>query len=118
MKPKPSVPDSPADPWYINLVVSHSTLAGMLKEIMKARNLTGKSKHNLRATLISRMYDSNVPEKLIMERSGHFWASGVHTYERISIAQQKALCDTICGIPSTAAKIGEKGKSGEFSRKF
>jgi len=39
------------------------------------------------------MYDSNVPEKLIMERLGHLLASGMHSYERTSIAQQKALHD-------------------------
>ena len=93
----------------MNLVVGHNTLSGMLKEIMKAGNLdlTGKSNHSLRATSISWMYDSNVLKKLIMEKSGHLSASGVHSYERTSIAQQKALCDIICGTPS-----------GEFSRQF
>ena len=115
MKPKPSVPDSPADLWYMNLVVGHKTLSGMLKEIMKAGNLdlTGKSNHSLRATSISWMYESNVPEKLIMESSSHLSASGVHSYKCISIAQQKALCDTICGAASTAAKIGDKEENLE-----
>jgi len=42
VKPKPSVPDSPADPWYMNLVVGHNTLSGILKEVMKAGNFWEK----------------------------------------------------------------------------
>ena len=99
----------------MNLVVGHNTLSGMLKEIMKAGNLdlTGKSNHSLQATSISWMYESNVPENLIMERSGHLPASGVHSYEHTRIAQQKALCDTICGAPSTAVKIRHKRENLE-----
>ena len=36
VKPKASIPDSPADPWYMNLAVGHNTLSGML---MKVGNL-------------------------------------------------------------------------------
>ena len=31
MKPKPCVPYSPADPWYMNIAVGHNTLSSMLK---------------------------------------------------------------------------------------
>jgi len=49
MEPKPSVSDSLADPWYMNLAIGHNTPSGMLKEIMKAGNLdlTRKSNHSL-----------------------------------------------------------------------
>ena len=112
MKPKPCVPDSPADPWYMNIANGHNTLSSMLKEIVKAGSLdvTGKSNHSLRSAAISRMCESRVPEKFIMERSGHLSANGVHPYERTSLAQQKAVCDTISSVPLMAAKMGNKGK--------
>ena len=55
IKPKPRVPDSPADPWFMNIAIGHNTLSSMLKEIVKAGGLdeTGKSNYSLRATSIS-----------------------------------------------------------------
>ena len=112
MNPKPCVLYSPANPWYMNIAVGHNTLSSMLKEIVKAGNLdvTGKSNHSLQSTAISRMYKSRVPEKLIMERSGHLSANGVHPYECTSLAQQKVVCDTISSVPLMDAKMGNKGK--------
>ena len=39
----------------------------------------GIHNHSLRATGISRSYNGGVPEKLIMERSGHLSISGVRS---------------------------------------
>ena len=112
MKLKPCVPDSPADPWYMNIAIGHNTLSSMLKEIAKAESLdvTDKSNHSLRSTAISWMYEGRVPEKLIMEKSGHLSANGMHPYERTSLAQQQTVCDTISSVPLMAAKMGNKGK--------
>ena len=41
----------------------------------------GVSNHSLRTTGISRMYAEGIPEKMIMERSGHLSSSGVRSYE-------------------------------------
>ena len=38
---------------------------------------TNKSNQSLRVTSISRMYKASVPEKIIMERSGHLSKDGV-----------------------------------------
>lgn len=51
------------------------------------------------------MHKNSVPEKLIMERYGRLLANRMHSYECTSISQQKALCNTICGVPVTAAKV-------------
>ena len=46
------------------------------------------------------MYEKNVPEKLIMERSGHLSREGVNSYEHTTSAQQKAVCSTLSTGPS------------------
>lgn len=51
----------------------------------------GIHNHSLRATGISRLYNGGVPEKLIMERSGHLSISGVRSYERTSELQKKEV---------------------------
>ena len=43
--------------------------------------------HSLRATGISHLYNNGVPEKLIMERSGHLSVEGICSHERTSEAQ-------------------------------
>ena len=46
--------------------------------------------HSFRATGITRMYDGGIPEKIIMERSGHHSITGVQSYERtVSLQQTK-----------------------------
>ena len=97
MKPRQSLPDSASDPWYTNVPIGHNTLGGLLKQILTLGNIdpSNKSNHSLRATAISRMYQHSVPQKLIMERSGHLSASGVMAYEHTSMAQKKAVCDTL-----------------------
>lgn len=55
----------------------------------------GIHNHSLRATGISRLYNCGVPEKLIMERSGHLSVSSVHSYERTSNLQRKEVSSII-----------------------
>ena len=45
------------------------------------------------------MYENEVPEKLITERSGHLSVHGLLSYEHTSLAQKKAVCDTLLGMP-------------------
>ena len=96
MKPRSEIPPSAADAWYTNVPLGHNSLDKFLKRILGIDS-ANKSNHSLRATAISRMYQRNVPEKLIMERSGHLSRDGVMSYERTTTAQQKALCATLSG---------------------
>ena len=61
------------------------------------------------------MYENKVPEKLIMEWSGHLSVHGLLSYERTTLAQKNAVCDTLLGMPmqesgSTTVK-SKKGSS-------
>jgi phosphopantothenoylcysteine synthetase/decarboxylase len=59
------------------------------------------SNRNLRATGVSRMYSKGIPEKLIMERSGHLSTSGVRSYERTTDEQRKNVSDMLSGGTSS-----------------
>ena len=64
-----------------------------MKEIFELAGLNSEavSNHSLWATGISRLYAAGVPDKLIMERSGHLSAEGVHSYKRNTVQQEKAV---------------------------
>ena len=81
----------------IQMCLCHNILGKLLKQILNEVGVetTYKSNHSLRATAITRMYESNVPTKLIMERSGHLSSGGLVPYERTSLAQKKAVCSAL-----------------------
>ena len=54
--------------------------------------------HSLRATAITRMFISGVPEKIIAENSGHKSTKALHCYERTSSEQQKAVSKVISNL--------------------
>ena len=70
-KPRRFKLDVPKDePWFECTIVGHNKLSNMVKEMLATAGIDGAhlSNHSLRATGISRLYNSGVPEKLIMER--------------------------------------------------
>ena len=79
------------------LYMGHSILQSKLKALLSSAGLdpAGKSNHSLRATGTSRMYNSGVPEKLIMERSGHLSSKGVQAFERTTTKQQRFVCGAL-----------------------
>ena len=92
----------PEGPWYDNQPVCHNVLKSKLKEMFKIAglNIEGKTNHSLRATGISRLYSAGVPEKLIMQRSGHLSKEGLRGYERTSAQQEKAVSDLLTSSAS------------------
>ena len=67
--------------WYCAVPLGQNTLDKKLKEIFALANLDLDGNHSLHAASISRMYYANIPERLIMERSGHLSKEGVCSYD-------------------------------------
>ena len=63
------------------------TLGSMVKTMCAKAGITGNKSNSLKAT----MYEGNVPEKIIQERTGHPSVEALHTYQRTSLQQQKAV---------------------------
>ena len=51
--------------------------------------------HSLRATGINRLYSRGIPEKAIMERSGHHSVGWVRLYERSTDMQKKEISSVL-----------------------
>ena len=79
--------------WYHNTPIGHNLLGTKLTDMFAETGLNCENicNHSLRATGISRIDNSGVPEKLIMERSGHLSVEGIRSYERTSDAQRQQV---------------------------
>ena len=53
--------------------MGHNTIKAMLKTMFKEAGLNADkiTNHSLRATATTRMIDAGIPEKVIMDRTGH-----------------------------------------------
>ena len=64
-----------------------------------------------------RLFEGNVPEKLIQERTGHQSSEALRMYERTSLAQQKSVSKLISGVshdflPNTGSERASTDKRG------
>ena len=116
-KPLTKLPFDVSAPWYSAVPVGHNKLEKKLKEICLQADVdvVNKSNHSLRATSISRMYRSSIPEKVIMERSGHLSKEGLRSYERTSVHQIKSACDAT--VPSKQKENDGKQANLPIERK-
>ena len=119
MKPRKLCPSTSADPWYTAVPLGHNILDRYLKNILDAARISSvnKSNHSLRATAISRLQEKKVPEKLVMERSGHLTRERLQPYERTSVAQFKAVSSALSEsteLPTTEPSVPDV--PGEPSR--
>ena len=72
LRPLESIPLDPSLPWYASVPVGRDTLHKKMSTMCKQAGVQGhKTNHSLRATSAMRMYEKNIPEKIIQERTGH-----------------------------------------------
>ena len=101
----------------------------MLKDILVAAGVDAgdKSNHSLRATGISRLFTSGVPEKLIMERSGHISTEGVRVHERTTAEQKQRVSDVLSCVetvnenskpPAVKTEPGKESQADGFGCQF
>ena len=84
----------PDCPWfYYARAIGHNLLKGMLKAMCREGGIPfpDRSNHSLRATGATRMLDAGVPEKVIMDRTGHHLLDGLKPYARVTDFQQQQV---------------------------
>ena len=92
---------------FVNQRVGVNWLRNILPELSQKSGCGVRyTNHSLRATAITRMFNSGVPEKLIAENSGHKSTKALRCYERTSSEQQK-------GVSKVIAKPGGVFKAQE-----
>ena len=68
--------------WYSKFPLGHTTPSKIVAQLCALPGIPGfKTKHSLRATVTSRLYQSGVDEQLLMERTGHRSLEGVRSYK-------------------------------------
>ena len=95
-KPKDVTPMCDEVPWFTLQVLGQNTLGSMVKKMFEQIGVEGKTNHSLRATGATRLFEANVPEKLIKERTGHRSVDSLRLYEHTSVMQQKSVSAVIC----------------------
>jgi len=68
-------------------IIGRNVLAAMVKSMFEQLNIKGKTNHSLRATGVTRMFEGNVPHKMIKQVSGHKTDDALMLYERPSTDQ-------------------------------
>ena len=71
--------------WFKRTPLGHCKLAEVVSRLMKSAGVLGYfTNHSLRVTAATRVYDAQVDEATIMERTGHRSTDGVRAYKRAS----------------------------------
>ena len=91
LRPKAKYSEEAGATWYLNVPVGHNTLGNTVKRLCRDADITGnKTNHSLRATTATRGLDMGIPEKMLMERTGHRSVDSLLRYQRPS-EEQKAM---------------------------
>ena len=93
-RPLEKAPTESTIPWYLgSQPVGRNTLDFKLRNMCSLAVIQAEiiSNHGLRATSATQMFEMGVPEKIIMERTGHKTLDALRTYERKNDKQHKTV---------------------------
>ena len=94
--------------WFERSPIAHNLLQNRFKELCKQAGLVGNfSNHSIRATAVTRMYQSGLTEKLIMKRSGHRSTDGVRAYQREDASGQIEVSNALSSSKSLVLSSSE-----------
>ena len=72
LQPLCDVPTKPSTPWFKSVPVGRNTLGKMMKSMCEKAGISGGyTNHSLRAYGATTLFQGQVPEKLIQQRTGH-----------------------------------------------
>jgi hypothetical protein len=90
--------------------VGINTLKSMLPDLADKSGIgVHYTNHSLRATTITRMFNSGLPEKIIAETSGHRSMKALRCYERTCETQRQAVTTSI-NLPDTPQNLLENSE--------
>lgn len=98
MRPLPAIPPAAYLPWFTKQRIGKNAIAGLMTKMCKDAGIVGpRTSHSLRVTAATSLYEKQVPEKLIQERTGHRSLGALRIYERTSVHQQEAVSRLLVG---------------------
>ena len=94
--------------WFTSNPVGYNTLEGVVKKLCHDAGIEGNfTNHSLRATTATRGLAKGIPDKLIMERTGHRDVRSLQQYQRPSVeykVQMSKAFDEIMHEPLAITK--------------
>ena len=96
VRPLSRMPTGKDAPWFSSTPIGRNELSKMVQTMCNEANISGKkTNHSLRATGASQLFEANVPEKIIQERTGHRTATALRLYERTTADQHQAISNIL-----------------------
>ena len=107
LRPLSRVSTSPS-PWFQSVPIGKKQLTKMVLNMCSAAGIQGpKSNHSLCATGATDLFQGNVPEKLIQERTGHKNVQALRVYQQTTNYQHQAV-SKVLATRSSFHNIGIK----------
>jgi hypothetical protein len=79
----------------------------MIKTMCSSAGISGKkTNHSLRLFGVSSMFEENIPEKIIQERSGHRSITALRVYEKTTHQQMIEISRVL--MPSSSTNLGQQ----------
>jgi len=95
--------------WYSKVPIGHNKLAETIPRLMKKAGIPGYfTNHSLRATSTTRMYDAQLDEASIMQRTGHRSVNGVRAYKRHTEKLEELTSAVLNGASSVRPRVEGK----------
>ena len=94
-------------PWFTSIPIGRNKLATMVKTMCSKAGVEGnKTNHSLRSFGVTSMFEENIPEKVIQERSGHRSITALRVYEKTTNKQMVEASRVLSSIqaPETLPK--------------
>ena len=101
LRPCSVTPEEHTESWFMCQPVA---LDSMVARMFEAVGVRGNTNHSLRVTGTTRLFNAQVPEKIVQERSGHRSLDSLRCYERTSKEQHQAVLSILSSaspLPST-----------------
>ena len=84
-KAKEKIPYNADSPWFTSNPIGRNQLESMVGKMCGRIGIEGKTNYSLRATGTTRLFEANVPEKMIKNRTA------LRMYETSSVTQERAV---------------------------
>ena len=98
LQPLSDTPKNPSAPWFKIVPIGKNTLSKMLKNMCERAGISGEyTNHSLRAYGATTLFQAQVPEKLIQQRTGHRSLDALRQYERTSTTQLFDVSNVMSG---------------------
>ena len=102
LRPLPQRPTNGQAPWFNSTPIGRNTLSTILKKMCIEAGIQGnKTNHSLRSTG-TQMFQAEVPEKIIQQRTGHRSLVAMRAYERTTEEQHQAVSSLLAQSAQTS----------------